>query len=178
MRRFWGVLLCLVMVLGLLPAAALADEGSEMETTELNITKTVAQAGNVAPGAATFTFELLLGGIEDEDGNPIYKRLGTATITTDGAGTTQHTLSFQTPKDTVDGEYPDTIWYDVYLREIPGGDPCWDYSDALYQVNRSASDDGSYSYTFSLCSESGEDDTQPTAAFTNNQRLPGGKRGP
>lgn len=42
MRRFWGVLLCLVMVLGLLPAAALADEGSEMETTELNITKTVA----------------------------------------------------------------------------------------------------------------------------------------
>lgn len=53
MRRFWGVLLCLVMVLGLLPAAALADEGSEMETTELNITKTVAQAGNVAPGAAT-----------------------------------------------------------------------------------------------------------------------------
>ena len=34
-------------------------------------------------------------------------------------------------------------------------------------MNRSASDDGSYSYTFSLCSESGEDDTQPTAAFTN-----------
>lgn len=46
-------MLCLVMVLGLLPAAALADEGSEMETTVLDITKTVAQAGNVAPGAAT-----------------------------------------------------------------------------------------------------------------------------
>lgn len=44
MRRFWGVLLCLVMVLGLLPAAALADEGPEMETTVLDITKTVAQA--------------------------------------------------------------------------------------------------------------------------------------
>lgn len=44
MKRFWGVLLCLVMVLGLLPAAALADEGSEMETTVLDITKTVAQA--------------------------------------------------------------------------------------------------------------------------------------
>lgn len=44
MKRIWAVLLCLVMVLGLLPAAALADEGSEMETTELNITKTVAQA--------------------------------------------------------------------------------------------------------------------------------------
>ena len=90
-------MLCLVMVLGLLPAAALADEGPEMVTTELDITKTVAQAGNVAPGAATFTFELLLGGREDEDGNPIYESLGTATITTDGAGTTQHTLSFQTP---------------------------------------------------------------------------------
>ena len=78
MKRFWAVLLCLVMVLGLLPAAALADEGPEMETTVLDITKTVAQAGNVAPGAATFTFELLLGGREDEDGNPIYERLGTA----------------------------------------------------------------------------------------------------
>lgn len=72
-------MLCLVMVLGLLPAAALADEGPEMVTTELDITKTVAQAGNVVPGAATFTFELLLGGDEDEDGTPIYERLGTAT---------------------------------------------------------------------------------------------------
>ncbi len=36
MRRFWAVLLCLVMVLGLLPAAALADEGPEMETTVLD----------------------------------------------------------------------------------------------------------------------------------------------
>ena len=53
MKRFWAILLCLVMVLGLLPAAALADEGPEMETTVLDITKTVAQAGNVAPGAAT-----------------------------------------------------------------------------------------------------------------------------
>ena len=149
------------MVLGLLPAAALADEGPEMETTVLDITKTVAQAGNVAPGAATFTFELLLGGREDEEGNLTYESLGTATITTDGAGTTQHTLSFQTPKDTVDGEYPDTIWYYVYLREIPGGDPCWDYSDALYQVNRSTNNDGSYSYTFSPCHEYSGDDPQP-----------------
>ena len=168
MRRFWGVLLCLVMVLSLLPAAALADEGPEMETTKLDITKTVAQAGNVAPGAATFIFELLLGGSEAGDGTPIYEQLGTATIITYGAGTTQHTLSFQTPKDTVDEEgYPDTIWHDVYLREISGGDPSWDYSDALYQVNRSASDDGSYSYTFSLCHEYSEDEPQPTAAFTN-----------
>ena len=161
-------MLCLVMVLGLLPAAALADEGSEMETTELNITKTVAQAGNVAPGAATFTFELLLGGREDEEGNLTYESLGTATITTYGAGTTQHTLSFQTPKDTVDGEvYTDTIWYDVYLREISGGDPSWDYSDALYHVTRSTNNDGSYSYTFSPCHEYSEDDPQRTAAFTN-----------
>lgn len=161
-------MLCLVMVLGLLPAAALADEGSEMETTELNITKTVAQAGNVAPGAATFTFELLLGGREDEEGNLTYESLGTATITTYGAGTTQHTLSFQTPKDTVDGDgYTDTIWYYVYLREISGGDPSWDYSDALYHVTRSTNNDGSYSYTFSLCSEYSEDDPQPTANFIN-----------
>ena len=46
-------MLCLVMVLSLLPAAVLADEGPEMETTELDITKTVAQTGNVVPGAAT-----------------------------------------------------------------------------------------------------------------------------
>ena len=89
-------------------------------------------------------------------------------ITTYGAGTTQHTLSFQTPKGAVDGEgYTDTIWHHVYLREISGGNPCWDYSDALYHVNRSTNNDGSYSYTFSPRHEYSVDDPQPTADFTN-----------
>lgn len=57
--RVWNILLCLVMVLGVLPTLALADEAPEMEITELSITKTVEQGGNVAPGAAEFTFELL-----------------------------------------------------------------------------------------------------------------------
>lgn len=34
-------------------------------------------------------------------------------------------------------------------------------------MNRSASDDGSYSYTFSPCHEYSEDEPQPTANFIN-----------
>ena len=158
------------MMLGVLPTLALADGAPEMETTELSITKTVQQGGNVAPGAAEFTFELLLCAEEDEAGNLIYRILDTATITTNGAGSRDYTLSFQTPKDVEDEvSYAtvETIWYDVYLREKPGSDPHWDYSDALYHVVRSTNNDGSYSYTFALCGEYSVGEPQTKAEFTN-----------
>ena len=78
--------------------------------------------------------------------------------------TTLDTLLFEVPSDTED----ETIWYDVYLRERPGRDADWTYSDALYHVIRSVDNYGDYRYSFILCSERGEADyPQSTAAFTN-----------
>lgn len=110
----------------------------------LPILKTVEQAGNTAPGRASFTFELLLGGLEDSYGNHIYQVIDTAEIVTNGAGTTEHVLPFVVPSD--DDEMGG--WYDVYLRERPGSDANWKYSGALYQVIRSVDNYGNYRYSF------------------------------
>ena len=71
--RLLSILLCLVMVLGMLPITAQAEElgkvpGSSDTNTyekadievEIPITKTVEQGGNVAPGRETFTFEFFV----------------------------------------------------------------------------------------------------------------------
>ena len=82
--KFLSRLLCLVTAMGMLVPMALADElgrvpgSSDTHTYEkadievkIPITKTVEQGGNIAPGEASFTFELLNGGDEDIEGNPI-----------------------------------------------------------------------------------------------------------
>ena len=175
-RRIWSTLLCLVMLLGLLPAGALAYGTTEQ--TNLPITKTVEKTGNIIPGQETFTFELLLGGTEDSDANPIYELLDTATITTSGVGGGEYTLVFETPKDIetgigTDDYYCETIWNDVYLREKAGSDTNWIYSNALYQVNRSIDSFGVPHYTFSLCSEYSTGDPQPSAEFINTYTASG-----
>ena len=155
-RRIWSTLLCLVMLLGLLPAGALAYGTTEQ--TNLPITKTVEKTGNIIPGQETFTFELLLGGTEDSDANPIYELLDTATITTSGVGTWSNTLSFETP---------DTLsWDNVYLREKAGSDANWDYSEMLYKVTRLGGSPENYTYEFAASAPS---DSGPLreAAFTN-----------
>lgn len=156
---------------GYVPAEGLFNSVSFTNTytststeVELPIRKIVEQAGNIAPGKEDFTFELLLGGTEDRNGVPIYEIIDTAKITTNGPGATEHTLLFEVPSDTED----ETIWYDVYLREHPGSDAGWTYSDALYHVIRSVDNYGDYRYSFILCSERGEADyAQSTADFTN-----------
>lgn len=175
--RLLSILLCLMMVLGMLPTAAQAEEwgrvpGSSDTNTyekadievEIPIIKTVEQGGNVAPGRETFTFELLQTG-EDISATPIYQSLGTAEITTSGAGTTNHSLKFKVPGklDGADGFGRNYI----YLREQKGIAAGWTYSDALYRVNRNLQDDQTYTYSFNRVD--GEDAVYDLekATFTN-----------
>lgn len=153
--KLLSILLCLVMVMGMLPTAAQAEEwgkvpGSSGTNTyekadievEIPITKTVEQGGNVAPGEVSFTFELLMRGNEDSEA----KVLDTAEITTNGAGTTEHSLKFKVPGklDGADGFSKN----EIYLREKKGRAAGWTYSDALYRVNRNLQDDQTYTYSF------------------------------
>lgn len=177
--KFLSRLLCLVTVMGMLVPMALADElgrvpGSSDTNTyekadievEIPITKTVEQGGNIAPGEASFTFELLKGGNEDSDRNPIYQVLGTADITTDGAGTKEYSLKFRVPGD-LDGA--DGFGRNIYLREQKGIAASWTYSNALYRVYRNLQDDQTYTYSFDLYGNEGEDSTNglERALFTN-----------
>lgn len=153
--KLLSILLCLVMVMGMLPTAAQAEEwgkvpGSSGTNTyekadievEIPITKTVEQGGNVAPGEVSFTFELLMRGNEDSEA----KVLDTAEITTNGAGTTEHSLKFRVPGDLdgADGFSKNKI----YLHEQKGSAAGWTYSDALYRVYRNLQDDQTYTYSF------------------------------
>lgn len=179
--KLLSILLCLMMVLGMLPITAQAEEwgkvpGSSDTNTyekadievEIPITKTVEQGGNIAPGEETFIFELLRDtGDEDSNGVHIYQSLGTAEITTSGAGTTNHSLKFKVPGD-LDGANGFSQNH-IYLRERAGNAAGWTYSDALYRVNRIAKDDGTYTYSFDLYGNEGEDPANglEKAPFTN-----------
>lgn len=176
--RLLSILLCLMMVLGMLPITAQAEEwgrvpGSSNTNTfenadievEIPITKTVEQGGNVAPGRETFTFELLKGGNEDSEGTPIYQFLDTAEITTNGAGTTEHSLKFKVPGD-LDGADGFGRNY-IYLREQKGSAAGWMYSDALYRVNRNTQDGQTYTYSFDRVDGETAVNYLEKATFTN-----------
>lgn len=174
--KLLSILLCLMMVLGMLPITAQAEEwgkvpGSSDTNTyekadievEIPITKTVEQGGNIAPGEASFTFELLMRSNEDSEAKVLY----TAEITTNGAGTTEHSLKFRVPGD-LDGSDGFGRNY-IYLREKEGSAAGWTYSNALYRVNRNTQDGQTYTYTFDLYGNEGEGSTNglEKAAFTN-----------
>ena len=176
--KFLSRLLCLVTVMGMLVPMALADElgkvpGSSDTNTyekadikvEIPITKTVEQGGNIAPGEASFTFELLKGGNEDGEGNPIYQVLDTEEIITNGAGTTVYSLKFKVPGD-LDGADDFGRKY-IYLREQNGGDAGWTYSDALYCVNRNTQDGQTYTYSFDRVDGENAGNHLEKATFTN-----------
>lgn len=128
--------------------ATFVNKPVEKAEISLSIEKTVVQGGNVAPGSETFTFELLRDtGNEDINGVHIYQLLDTADITTNGAGSTGSTLELYIPKSINDN--PDGFSLNpIYLCERAGGDTGWTYSDALYQVMRSTTNEGAYVYTF------------------------------
>lgn len=172
--KLLSILLCLMMVLGMLPITAQAEElgkvpGSSDTNTyekadievEIPITKTVEQGGNVAPGSETFTFELLMGGNEDSEA----KVLGTAKINTSGAGTTEHSLKFKVPGD-LDGADGFGRNY-IYLREQKGSAAGWTYSDALYRVKRNLQDDQTYTYSFNRVDGENAVNDLEKATFTN-----------
>lgn len=172
--KLLSILLCLVMVLGMLPITAQAEEwgkvpGSSDTNTyekadievEIPITKTVEQGGNIAPGEASFTFELLMGGNEDSEA----KVLDTAEITTNGAETTEHSLKFRVPGD-LDGADGFGRNY-IYLREKKGSAAGWTYSDALYRVKRNIQDDQTYTYSFDRVDGETAVNYLEKATFTN-----------
>ena len=172
--KLLSILLCLMMVLGMLPITAQAEEwgkvpGSSDTNTyekadievEIPITKTVEQGGNIAPGEASFTFELLMGGNEDSEA----KVLDTAEITTNGAETTEHSLKFRVPGD-LDGADGFGRNY-IYLREKKGSAAGWTYSDALYRVKRNIQDDQTYTYSFDRVDGETAVNYLEKATFTN-----------
>ena len=126
--------------------ATFVNKPEEKAEISLSIEKTVVQGGNIAPGEVAFTFELLLQTGEDINEAPIYQLIDTAEITTNGAGTTKHTLEFKIPKsiDSTDGFGQNYI----YLREQKGSADGWVYSDEMYQVRRSTTNEGADAYTF------------------------------
>ena len=176
--KLLSILLCLMMVLGMLPITAQAEElgkvpGSSDTNTyekadikvEIPITKTVEQGGNIAPGEASFTFELLKGGNEDSEENPIYQVLDTAEITTNGAGTTEHSLKFKVPGE-LDGAEGFAQNY-IYLCERADNAAGWTYSDALYRVNRNLQDDQTYTCSFDRVDGENAGNYLEKATFTN-----------
>ena len=176
--KLLSILLCLMMVLGMLPITAQAEEwgkvpGSSDTNTyekadievEIPITKTVEQGGNVAPGKASFTFELLMGGNEDSEA----KVLDTAEITTNGAETTEHSLKFRVPGD-LDGADGFGRNY-IYLREKKGSAAGWPYSDALYRGKRNIQDDQTYTYSFDRVDGETAVNYLEKATFTNIYNL-------
>ena len=140
------------------------------ETAEISlpIEKAVVKGGDIAPGEASFTFELLMSRNEDSERNPIFTLIDTAEITTSGAGTKDYALTFRIPKSihtNADGFSLNPI----YLRERAGGDAGWSYSDALYRVSRAATEEQAYTYSFDLYGNEGGDPAYnpDKATFTN-----------
>lgn len=176
--KLLSILLCLMMVLGTLPITAQAEEWGRVPGSsdtnmyekadievEIPITKTVEQGGNVAPGRETFTFELLLQTGEDDNATPIYQVLDTVEITTNGTGTTEHSLKFKVPGD-LDGADGFGRNY-IYLREQKGSAAGWMYSDALYRVNRNTQDGQTYTYSFDRVNGENAVYSLEKATFTN-----------
>lgn len=126
--------------------ATFVNKPVEKAEISLSIEKTVVQGGNIAPGEASFTFELLLQTGEDSNATPIYQLIDTAELTTNGTGTKEHTLKFTIPEDlnSQDGFGRNYI----YLREQKGRAAGWTYSNAMYHVSYRMNNDGSHSYIF------------------------------
>lgn len=159
--KLLSILLCLMMVLGMLPITAQAEElgkvpGSSDTNTyekadikvEISVVKHVQQTGTETPPAETFEFE-----VEDTargEKHPLsYYGIGVEELklsTNDGVGDVEKTFSFKVSWtndyadyhwDAVPKSGTDTVaWYSktFLLREKNDGKPGWTYSDAEYAL--------------------------------------------
>lgn len=159
-KRLLSILLCLVLMIGMLPTMALAEEwgkvpGSSDEHTyeladtilDVSIVKHVRQNGTEAPPAETFEFE-----VEDTargEKHPLsYYGIGVEDLklSTNGVNDVEKTLRFRVPtkKDytayhwnAVTKSGSDTVaWYSktFLLKEKNDGKPGWNYSTADYAL--------------------------------------------
>ena len=158
--RLLSILLCLMMVLGMLPITAQAEEwgkvpGSSDTNTyekadikvEISVVKHVQQTGTETPPAETFEFE-----VEDtarDEKHPLsYYGIGVEELklSTTGAGDVEKTFSFKVSWtndytayhwDAVPKSGTDTVaWYSktFLLREKNDGKPGWNYSNEEYAL--------------------------------------------
>lgn len=159
-KRLLSILLCLVLMIGMLPTMALAEEwgkvpGSSDEHTyeladtilDVSIVKHVQQNGTEAPPAETFEFE-----VEDtarREKHPLSYygiRVEDLKLSTNGVKDVEKTLRFhvKTKKDytayhwnAVTKSGSDTVaWYSktFLLKEKNDGKPGWNYSTADYAL--------------------------------------------
>ena len=159
-KRLLSILLCLVLMIGMLPTMALAEEwgkvpGSSDEHTyeladtilDVSIVKHVQQNGTEAPPAETFEFE-----VEDTargEKHPLSYygiRVEDLKLSTNGVNDVEKTLRFhvKTKKDytayhwnAVTKSGSDTVaWYSktFLLKEKNDGKPGWNYSTAEYAL--------------------------------------------
>lgn len=159
-KRLLSILLCLVLMIGMLPTMALAEEwgkvpGSSNEHTyeladtilDVSIVKHVQQNGTEAPPAETFEFE-----VEDTakgEKHPLsYYGIGVEDLklSTNGVNDVEKTLRFRIPTkkdytpyhwDAVTKSGSDTVaWYSktFLLKEKNDGKPGWNYSTADYAL--------------------------------------------
>lgn len=158
--KLLSILLCLMMVLGMLPITAQAEElgkvpGSSDTNTyekadikvEISVVKHVQQTGTETPPAETFEFE-----VEDTargEKHPLsYYGIGVEELklSTTGAGDVEKTFSFKVSWtndytayhwDAVPKSGTDTVaWYSktFLLREKNDGKPGWNYSNEEYAL--------------------------------------------
>ncbi|MEI3276423.1 MAG: S-layer homology domain-containing protein [Evtepia sp.] len=159
-KRLLSILLCLVLMIGMLPTMALAEEWGRVpsdsktdtfeyadKTLDVSIVKHVRQNGTEAPPAETFEFE-----VEDTakgEKHPLsYYGIGVEDLklSTNGVNDVEKTLRFrvQTKKDytpyhwdAVTKSGTDTVaWYSktFLLKEKNDGKPGWTYSTADYAL--------------------------------------------
>ena len=157
-KRLLSILLCLVLMIGMLPTMALAEEwgkvpgnsGTIIEKQYLlpvSITKHVRQNGTETPPAETFEFE-----VEDTargEKHPLsYYGIGVEDLklSTNGVNDVEKTLRFRVPTkkdytpyhwDAVTKSGTDTVaWYSktFLLKEKNDGKPGWTYSTADYAL--------------------------------------------
>lgn len=190
--KLLSILLCLMMVLGMLPITAQAEElgkvpGSSDTNTyekadikvEISVVKHVQQTGTETPPAETFEFE-----VEDTargEKHPLsYYGIGVEELklsTNDGVGDVEKTFSFKVSWtnnyadyhwDAVPKSGTNTVaWYSktFLLREKNDGKPGWNYSNKEYALTfwYDIEDD-----TMQLnIHDPGNDAYYPKAEFTN-----------
>ena len=190
-KRLLSILLCLVLMIGMLPTMALAEEwgkvpsDSKTDTFEyadrildVLIVKHVRQNGTEAPPAETFEFE-----VEDTakgEKHPLsYYGIGVEDLklSTNGVNDVEKTLRFRVPTkkdytpyhwDAVTKSGTDTVaWYSktFLLKEKNDGKPGWTYSTADYALTFWY--DIEHNSMDLRLHQPGNDVYYPTAEFTN-----------
>ena len=190
-KRLLSILLCLVLMIGMLPTMALAEEWGKVPSDfktdtfeyadrilDVLIVKHVRQNGTEAPPAETFEFE-----VEDTakgEKHPLsYYGIGVEDLklSTNGVNDVEKTLRFRVPTkkdytpyhwDAVTKSGTDTVaWYSktFLLKEKNDGKPGWTYSTEDYALTFWY--DIEHNSMDLRLHQPGNDVYYPTAEFTN-----------